>query len=80
MSLNVIDILFLITVVLLVLSGLRTGFVLSLVHLISIPLALGVAWATVYGVSGIHVRVFRDTAHHIFNSVFSSCVYHTHSR
>ena len=44
MSLSVIDILFLITVVLLVLSGLRNGFVLSLVNLISIPLALGVAY------------------------------------
>ena len=44
MPLSVIDILFLITVVLLVLSGLRNGFVLSLVNLISIPLALGVAY------------------------------------
>ena len=44
MPLSVIDILFLITVVLLVLSGLRNGFVLSLLNLISIPLALGVAY------------------------------------
>ena len=44
MSLSVIDILFLITVVLLVLSGLRNGFVVSLLNLISIPLALGVAY------------------------------------
>jgi len=43
-SLSVIDILFLITVVLLVLSGLRNGFVVSLLNLISIPLALGVAY------------------------------------
>ncbi len=41
---SLIDILFLITVVLLVLSGLRNGFVLSLVNLISIPLALGIAY------------------------------------
>ena len=44
MPLSVIDILFLITVVLLVLSGLRNGLVLSLLNLISIPLALGVAY------------------------------------
>ena len=44
MSLSVIDILFLITVVLLVLSGLRNGFVVSLLNLLSIPLALGVAY------------------------------------
>ncbi len=43
-SLSVIDILFLITVVLLVLSGLRNGFVVSLLNLISIPLALGIAY------------------------------------
>jgi uncharacterized membrane protein required for colicin V production len=44
MSLSVIDILFLITVVLLVLSGFRNGFVISLLNLLSIPLALGVAY------------------------------------
>lgn len=44
MSLSVIDILFLITVVLLVLSGFRNGFVVSLLNLISLPLALGVAY------------------------------------
>ncbi len=44
MSLSVIDVLFLITVVLLVLSGLRNGFVVSLLNLLSIPLALGVAY------------------------------------
>ena len=44
MSLSVIDILFLITVVLLVLSGLRNGLVVSLLNLISIPIALGVAY------------------------------------
>jgi len=44
MSLSVIDILFLITVVLLVLSGFRNGFVVSLLNLLSIPLALGIAY------------------------------------
>ncbi len=44
MPLSVIDILFLITVVVLVVSGLRNGLVLSLLNLISIPLALGVAY------------------------------------
>ena len=44
MPLSVIDILFLITVVLLVLSGLRNGFVLSVLNLISIPIAFGVAY------------------------------------
>ncbi|GAC1426093.1 MAG: hypothetical protein PVS3B3_37160 [Ktedonobacteraceae bacterium] len=44
MPLSLIDILFLITVVLLVLSGFRNGLVISLLNLISIPLALGVAY------------------------------------
>ncbi len=44
MSLSVIDILFLVTVVLLVLSGLRNGAVFSFINLLSIPLALGVAY------------------------------------
>jgi len=44
MPLSVIDILFLITVVLLVLSGLRNGLVLSLLNLVSIPLAFGVGY------------------------------------
>lgn len=44
MSLSLIDLLFLITVVLLVLSGLRNGAVFSLINLVSIPLAFGVAY------------------------------------
>jgi uncharacterized membrane protein required for colicin V production len=41
--LNWIDILFLVTIVLLVFNGLRNGAVFSLVNLISIPIAFGVA-------------------------------------
>jgi uncharacterized membrane protein required for colicin V production len=41
-SFNWIDILFLITVVLLVFNGLRNGAIFSLVNLLSIPIALGV--------------------------------------
>ena len=40
MSFNVVDILFLITVILLVLNGLRNGAVFSLLSLLTIPLAL----------------------------------------
>jgi len=40
---NWIDLLFLITVVLLVFNGLRNGAIFSLVNLLSIPIALGVA-------------------------------------
>lgn len=40
---NWIDVLFLITVVLLVFNGLRNGAIFSLVNLLSIPVALGVA-------------------------------------
>ncbi len=44
MSLSLIDILFLVTVVLLVLNGLRNGFVFSLVNLLGLPLGLAVAY------------------------------------
>jgi uncharacterized membrane protein required for colicin V production len=47
MSINWVDILFLITVILLVLNGFRNGFVFSLISLISIP--LGFAVAVTYG-------------------------------
>jgi len=47
MSINWVDILFLVTVILLVLSGFRNGFVFSLINLISIP--LGFAVAVYYG-------------------------------
>lgn len=41
---NWIDLLFLLTIVLLVFNGLRNGAVFSLVHLLAIPIALGVAY------------------------------------
>ena len=41
---NWIDLLFLITVVLLVFNGLRNGAIFSLVNLLSIPIAIGVAY------------------------------------
>ena len=44
MSLSLIDILFLITVALLVFNGLRNGAVFSLINLLSIPVAFGVAY------------------------------------
>ncbi len=47
MSVNWVDILFLVTVILLVLNGFRNGFVFSLVNLISIP--LGFAAAVYFG-------------------------------
>ena len=43
-SLSLVDLLFLVTIVLLVFNGLRNGFVFSLVNLISLPAALVVAW------------------------------------
>ena len=43
MSINWVDILFLVTVVLLVMNGFRNGFVFSLINLISIPLGIGIA-------------------------------------
>ena len=47
MSVNWVDILFLVTVILLVFNGFRNGFVFSLINLISIP--LGIAAAVYYG-------------------------------
>ncbi len=41
---NWIDILFLVTIVLLVFNGLRNGAIFSLVHLLAIPIAVGVAY------------------------------------
>ena len=43
MSFSIIDILFLVTVALLVFNGLRNGAVFSLVNLLSIPIGIGVA-------------------------------------
>src|SRR5579859_4681466 len=43
-SISIVDILFLVTVVLLVLSGFRNGAVISLVSLVSIPLGFFVAF------------------------------------
>ncbi|HLI91044.1 MAG TPA: CvpA family protein [Ktedonobacteraceae bacterium] len=44
MSLNLIDILFLLTVILLFFNGIRNGAVFSLINLISIPVAFAVAY------------------------------------
>ena len=44
MQLSLIDILFLVTVALLVFNGLRNGAVISLVNMVGIPLGLGVAY------------------------------------
>ena len=43
-SLSLVDLLFLITIILLVFNGLRNGFVFSLVNLLSLPIAYGVAF------------------------------------
>jgi uncharacterized membrane protein required for colicin V production len=43
-SLSLVDLLFIITIVLLVFNGLRNGFVFSLVNLLSLPIAFVVAW------------------------------------
>ncbi len=43
-SLNWIDLLFLITIVLLIFNGFRNGAVFSLINLLSIPIAIGVAY------------------------------------
>lgn len=43
-SISLVDILFLITIVLLVFNGLRNGLIFSLVSLLSIPIAIVVAW------------------------------------
>lgn len=42
-SLSIVDVLFLVTIVLLVLNGLRNGFIFSLVNLLSLPVAAMVA-------------------------------------
>ena len=44
MQLNVIDILFVVTVALLVINGLRNGAIFSLINLLGIPLGFGVAF------------------------------------
>jgi uncharacterized membrane protein required for colicin V production len=44
MSFNVVDILFIITVILLVLNGIRNGAVFSLISLLTIPLALAAVY------------------------------------
>jgi uncharacterized membrane protein required for colicin V production len=50
--LSLVDVLFVITVILLVFNGLRNGFVFSLINLLSIPIAFFVAFQ--YGPSFIH--------------------------
>ena len=42
--LNWIDLLFLVTIVLLIFNGFRNGAVFSLINLLSIPIAIGVAY------------------------------------
>lgn len=44
LGLPLVDLLFIVTIGLLVFNGLRNGFVFSLVNLVSLPLALVVAW------------------------------------
>jgi uncharacterized membrane protein required for colicin V production len=43
-GISLVDLLFIVTTGLLIFNGLRNGFIFSLVNLISLPLALGVAW------------------------------------
>lgn len=43
-SLSLVDVLFLVTIVLLVFNGLRNGFVFSLINLLSLPIAFVIAW------------------------------------
>lgn len=43
-SISLVDVLFVITIVLLVFNGFRNGFVFSLINLLSLPLAFVVAW------------------------------------
>ncbi len=43
-SLSLVDLLFLVTIVLLVFNGLRNGLVFSLLSLLSLPIAFVVAW------------------------------------
>ena len=42
--LNLVDLLFVVTIILLVFNGVRNGFVFSLVNLLSLPIAFVVAW------------------------------------
>lgn len=42
-SLSIVDVLFVVTIILLVFNGLRNGFVFSLVNLLSLPVAAGVS-------------------------------------
>lgn len=42
--LSLVDLLFLVTIILLVFNGLRNGFVFSLINLLSLPIAFAVAW------------------------------------
>lgn len=43
-SLSLVDVLFLVTIILLVFNGLRNGFVFSLLSLLSLPIAFVIAW------------------------------------
>lgn len=43
-SLSIVDVLFLVTIVVMVFNGFRNGFVFSLVNLLSLPVAAGVSW------------------------------------
>jgi uncharacterized membrane protein required for colicin V production len=43
-SLSLVDILFVVTIILLVFNGLRNGLIFSLLNLLSLPLALLIAW------------------------------------
>ena len=43
-SISLVDVLFVITIVLLVFNGFRNGFVFSLINLLSLPVAFAVAW------------------------------------
>lgn len=43
-SLSLVDLLFLVTIILLVFNGLRNGLVFSLLNLLSLPIAFAVAW------------------------------------
>lgn len=61
-SLSIVDALFLVTIILLVFNGLRNGFVFSLVNLLSLPVAAGVAlvfgpsFATLLGKNGVEIN------------------------
>ena len=53
---NWIDLLFLVTIVLLIFNGFRNGAVFSLINLLSIPIAIGVAYFL-----ASHSRCFLQT-------------------